>query len=176
MTLHRNKLGILLIGDHAETVGRLQAELQIIGTHCRLRTIGAGTSALAYLRRTSPYADVSMPDLIFFDFCEPQSRYYRLLEEIKADASLSQIPLVLLTSNESGKLLTEKYEEAHRYTIFSPVRLPKFLSAMDSMDQSRFLNAVRLCDQLGFVLVQLPKTVIAGRRHLGSGYGQAATA
>lgn len=156
MTAQSNRPNLLLIEDFPEMAGHLREELKAAHLECRLHIVGAGTTALSYLRRTKPYGDAPVPDLILFDFSEPKTRFFKLLDELKSDPELSEKPLVLLTSDKSEEMLTKRYEEKDQCTIFSPVGLESFLQSMQSLDLRRFLHAIQLIEQLGHVLVRLP--------------------
>lgn len=147
---------ILLIHDCAENVKSVKKAVASAKVSCCLRTVGAGVSTLAYLRRRPPYSDAPDPDLILFDLSDPQARNYKLLDAIKADRKLSAKPIVLLTSDHSEVELTAKYEKRRKCAMFSPLRLESFLRSMKSLNVDRYLRAVQYIEQFGFVLARMP--------------------
>lgn len=147
---------ILLIDDSAENVRSVQGAMSAIRFDCSLRTIGAGIGTMAYLRRKCPYADAPDPDLILFDLSDPQSRYFKLLDAIRADEKLASKPIVILTNDAAQEKLAAKYGSRQDSTMFSPLELDKFLGTMKSLEPKRFLGAVQQLEKFGLVQVRLP--------------------
>lgn len=58
-----------------------------------------GEEALAYLRNLAEQQPSEMPQLIFLDLSLPGKHGLEVLSEMRQDASLSSIPVVILTSS-----------------------------------------------------------------------------
>src|SRR5262245_24416947 len=65
-----------------------------------LTIVKDGVEALAYLRKEGQYADAVRPDVILLDLNMPKKDGREVLEEIKKDANLKTIPVVILTTSE----------------------------------------------------------------------------
>jgi len=159
MATDRERVNILLVEDCCSNVSLVRKALEACRTRCRLQTVGVGDNTLSYLRKASPYAEAPTPDLVFFDVSDARRESLEVLEQIKSDAALAPIPLVLLidagSENDLQKLCIDRTDQ----TMFSPIGLVSFLKAMNSFRPDRFLDSVRLIESLGFVLVSLPEAL-----------------
>lgn len=161
MASDRERMNLLLIEDRSSNVRLVRKSLESSRTRCRLQTVGAGSDTMNYLRRVEPYAAAPIPDLVLFDLSDIRPESTRLLKQIKADKDSSGIPIVLLIDAESEDAAQMLCAESRDRTMFSPIDLDSFFRAMNSFRPDRFLNAVKLIESLGFVLVTLPSTVPA---------------
>src|SRR4051812_12055297 len=99
MTRHSQPIDILLVEDNPGDV-RLTREAMIDArVHNELHVVSDGMQALAYLRREPPYAEACRPDLVLLDLNLPKKGGLEVLGEIKADANLRRIPVVILTTS-----------------------------------------------------------------------------
>ena len=64
---------------------------------------------VACLRKEGDHADSPHPDLIILDLNMPKKNGWEVLEEMKADAGLSSIPVVILTSTTAEQGLLHDY-------------------------------------------------------------------
>ncbi len=67
----------------------------------QLSVVNDGVNALAFLRREGGYADAPRPDLILLDLNLPKMAGHEVLEQIKSDADLQRIPVVVLTTSDA---------------------------------------------------------------------------
>ncbi len=63
-----------------------------------LQAVEDGIEALDYLYRLGIYADAPRPDLILLDLKLPRKDGSAVLMEIRADAKLKSVPVIILTS------------------------------------------------------------------------------
>jgi len=156
----RQRLNILLIEDSPRRLNLVRSALEDANTRCRLHTVGASRDAVKYLRQEAPYGDAPKPDLVLFDFSQPERRYLKLIEELKSTEEVAKMPFALLTRPDSEELLEQKYEPTADCVMFSPIALADFLKTMNTLRIDRFMNAVALIADLGFVLVRAPEEFV----------------
>jgi len=102
-----------------------------------------GVEAMAYLRREPPYQDASRPDLILLDLNLPRMSGREVLVEVKSDASLKAIPVVILTTSTSPADVRGSYDQYANLYINKPVDLTRFLEVIRQLDDF-FISVVRL--------------------------------
>ena len=153
-------IDILLISDAAERATMVREVLDATRPNCRLHTIGAGHSSLGYLRQEGAYKKAPKDDLILFDLVEPTSADIRLLRRIKADRKLGAIPIVLLTTAESEEVIAVLTDNPHNQIMFSSIDLQRFMETMGSIRRERFLSALQLIENLGYIPVRMPQPVV----------------
>jgi CheY-like chemotaxis protein len=115
-------------------------------------TVRDGEEALNYLFRRGPFAGRTdgNPAVILLDLKMPKVDGLQVLKEVKADESLRQIPIVMLTSSREEQDLVDSYRLGANAYVVKPV------------DFGRFVDAVR---QLGmfWAVVNEPPPGSAGR-------------
>src|SRR5260221_4763729 len=94
-------LEILMVEDNPADV-RLTREAFMEGKILSaLHVVRDGVEAMAYLRRLEPFGEVAKPDLILLDLNLPRKDGREVLAEIKEDADLRRIPVVILTTSQA---------------------------------------------------------------------------
>ena len=88
-----------------------------------------GADALERLR-----APGDLPDLIILDLNLPKKDGRAVLREIKADARLRHIPVVVLSSSEAARDLTDAYELQASCFVTKPADLDDFLAAVKGIE------------------------------------------
>lgn len=112
--------------DHAELVRRA---LKRLPNGCDLHQVGDGAEALAFLSRTGQFANPQRsprPHVVLLDVRLPRLDGFELLEQVRAVASLRDLPVIMFSTS----------------------------AAEGDLDRARELGAteylVKPCDSLGF--------------------------
>lgn len=108
-----------------------------------LHVVEDGEQALAFLRRVDKYADSPRPDVILLDLNLPKKSGREVLEEIKADETLRQIPVVVLTVSQAEEDVLKAYDLKANCYITKPVDLEQFLKIVRSIENF-WLQIVKL--------------------------------
>lgn len=108
-----------------------------------LNVVEDGDQALDYLYRRGNYADCLRPDVIFLDLNLPKKSGHEVLEEIKADENLRQIPVVILSSSEAERDIQRSYDLHANCFVTKPVDLEQFLGVI-KMIEGFWLTIVKL--------------------------------
>jgi len=93
---------VLLVEDNLGDAKLVIEFLGEAGLPFRIRVVRDGNEALLYLRRVGGYEQAAMPELILLDLRLPKRSGHEVLEEVKADPELACIPVIVLTSSDSG--------------------------------------------------------------------------
>ena len=138
-----NAIQILLVEDNAGDA-RLTVEAFKEGRVLNnLTVVHDGVEALAYLRRQEPFPDAVTPDLILLDLNLPRKDGRQVLAEIKADARLMKIPVVVLTTSGAQDDIAHAYGSHANCYITKPVDLDQFLRVINSIE-TFWLSLVKL--------------------------------
>lgn len=119
-----------------------------------LHSVTHGDAALDFLYRRGAHTDAPRPDLILLDLNLPGLDGRSVLAEVKEDAVLKVIPIVVLTSSEAEADILKAYEAHANCFISKP------------LDFAGFLKVVSSIENFWFTVVRLPS----------SPFGQAAAA
>ncbi|AFC45314.1 MULTISPECIES: response regulator [Mycobacterium] len=109
----------------------------------RLHVAHDGEEGLNYLYRRGEFADAPRPDLILLDLNLPKYDGRQLLEKIKSDPELAQIPVVVLTTSSAEEDILKSYKLHANAYVTKPVDLDQFMKAVRQIDEF-FVQVVRL--------------------------------
>jgi CheY-like chemotaxis protein len=109
----------------------------------QLSVVNDGVDALKYLRREDSYADASRPDLILLDLNLPRMSGHEVLANIKSDADLQRIPVVILTTSDAEEDVLRSYRLHANAYVKKPVDFERFLGVVRQIDDF-FVSVVKL--------------------------------
>jgi two-component system response regulator len=134
---------VLLVEDDAgdELMTREAFEDNRIGN--RLHVVRDGREALDYLYRLGGYADAPRPGLVLLDLNLPRVDGRQVLEKIKADPDLADIPVVVLTTSSAEEDILRSYNLHANAYVTKPVDLDRFVAAIRTIDDF-FVTVVKL--------------------------------
>ena len=101
---------ILLVEDNPGDVRLTQEVFKEAKILNHLNLVGDGVEAMAFLRREGGYADVVRPDIVLLDLNLPRRSGRDVLEEMKGDPALRNIPIVILTTSRAEQDVLNAYE------------------------------------------------------------------
>ena len=134
---------ILLVEDNPADVRLTQEALREGKVRNNLHVARDGEEALAFLRRQGKYADSPRPDLVLLDLNLPRRDGREVLGDIKDDAELKTIPVVVLTTSSAETDILRSYSLHANCYITKPVDLDQFVTVVKSIDDF-WLTVVRL--------------------------------
>jgi two-component system, chemotaxis family, response regulator Rcp1 len=106
--------------------------------------VGDGVEAMAFLRRQGKYATVPRPNLIFLDLNMPRKDGREVLREVKSDADLRRIPVVVMTSSQAEEDIARAYDQHANCYVRKPI------------DFEQFHKVVKTLENFWFTTVELP--------------------
>ncbi len=131
--IHTRPVELLLVEDSPGDVRLTMEALKEGRVINNLTVVHDGEEAIALLRRQGKYANAARPDLILLDLNLPRKSGLELLAEIKADPSLQQIPVVVLTTSRAEQDILRTYELHANCYIVKPVDLDQFIDVVQSI-------------------------------------------
>lgn len=109
----------------------------------RLSVVSDGVDALAYLRKEGEFSTAVTPDLILLDLNLPRRDGREVLAEIKNDAMLCHIPVVVLTTSAAEEDILRSYRLHANAYVTKPVDFDTFISVVRQIDDF-FVTVVKL--------------------------------
>ena len=109
-----------------------------------VHTVEDGEELMDFLRRRGAYGDAPRPDVILLDLNMPRMDGREALEQIKSDASLRKIPVVVLTTSEADQDIVQTYDLGVNAFVTKPV-------TFDGL-----VNAIKVMSDFWFEIVRLP--------------------
>jgi CheY-like chemotaxis protein len=140
-----NVIDVLLVEDDPGDALMTQEAFEHHKIRNSLHIVKDGVEALEFLRREGQYENAPRPGLILLDLNLPRKDGREVLSEVKADAELRSIPVVVLTTSEAEEDVLRSYSLYANAYVTKPV------------DFDRFIEVVRQIDDFFVTVVKLPR-------------------
>ena len=141
---------ILLVEDNEGDARLTREALRDCKIRNALHHVWDGEKAIDFLRRGGEYADAPRPDLILLDLNLPRMDGGEVLAEIKEDAELKRIPVVILTTSSFDADILRSYNLHANCFVTKPI------------DMVEFLKVVAAIEDFWLTIVALPAAQAAG--------------
>jgi CheY-like chemotaxis protein len=126
---------ILLAEDNANDVELTLAALRGQRVVNTITVVRDGAEALDYLYRRGSFAarPPGAPALMLLDLKMPKVDGLEVLRQVKSDATLKSIPVVVLTSSREEQDLVQTYNLGVNAYVVKPVGFGEFLTAVKTI-------------------------------------------
>jgi CheY-like chemotaxis protein len=130
---------ILLVDDSPDDVLLIRLALARAGLTHKLMVVADGEKALLYLRGDSPFADreaFPLPKLLLLDLAMPRMGGFEVLEWIRHQPELRQIPAIVLTGSALVADSKRAYELGASSFVTKPSDLTELTLALKEVAQA----------------------------------------
>lgn len=134
---------ILLVEDSKGDVGLIEEVFEDAKIRNNLRVVEDGEEAILYLRGEGKFSGVSRPDIILLDLNLPKKDGREVLEEVKNDEDLKNIPVVVLTTSQAEADILKSYNLHANAYVTKPVDFDQFIKVVKSIEDF-WLEVVKL--------------------------------
>ena len=124
---------ILFVEDSLMDARLAISALEKGGVRHRMTLVRDGEEALNFLQRTGIFAQAPRPDLILLDLRLPKVDGIDVLNAIRSDYGLSDIPVVIMTVSESVRDRRACEQLQVDAYVTKPINLKKFLSLVKEL-------------------------------------------
>ncbi|HEX2309295.1 MAG TPA: response regulator [Vicinamibacterales bacterium] len=126
---------ILLVEDSPEDFETTRRAFRRAGLRNPMLHCATGDDALDFLHRRGRYtaATAPRPGIILLDLNLPGTDGRAVLAEIKAEAGLSEIPVVVLTTSADDRDVEACYQAGANSYVQKPVNLDAFMVAIQRL-------------------------------------------
>lgn len=124
----KKALDILLIEDDIDDVDLLKDALLENNVHYQMEVIMEGDKVFNYLQKLE-----TLPEIIVMDLNLPKTDGKEILQEIKSSFSLTQIPIVVLTTSSSKEDIDYCNKMGISKFITKPATIDGWNSTIDSI-------------------------------------------
>jgi two-component system, response regulator len=132
-----NAIEILLVEDDPDDASLTMRALRKHKLAENIELVTDGAQALDFLFSKGDYAareaNPSPPKVVFLDLKLPKINGLQVLRELKADARLRSVPVVVLTSSSEERDLREAYQLGVNSYIVKPIDFNQFLGAVGEL-------------------------------------------
>lgn len=134
---------LLLVEDNPGDADLTRETLEGSRLPLDIQVVSDGAMAVDYLHRRHPFGTAKTPDLVLLDLNLPKLDGRAVLAEIKDDADLSRIPVIVLSSSDAESDVVASYELGANCFVTKPTGLEAFRSVVRSVEDF-WLNLVKL--------------------------------
>jgi CheY-like chemotaxis protein len=135
---------VLLVEDDPGDVLMTREAFEHYRIRNTLHVVGDGEQAMQFLRQAGEYTSMPRPGLILLDLNLPRRNGLEVLADVKSDAELLSIPVVVLTTSQAEEDILRSYALHANAYISKPV------------DFDRFNDVIRQINKFFLTLVELP--------------------
>lgn len=135
---------ILLVEDNPVDILITRQALQDGKVYNRLHVVEDGEEAMDFLHREGKFVQAPRPDVVLLDLNLPKKSGMEVLAEMRRDAELALIPVVVLTTSEAEADILESYQLHANCFITKPV------------DMEQFTEVIKKIEGFWFTIVKLP--------------------
>jgi chemotaxis family two-component system response regulator Rcp1 len=121
---------ILLVEDNPADVRLAREAFKNSQVQSVLNVVKDGMEAMSFLRQEGNYSEAGTPDLILLDLNLPRKDGREVLAEIKGDAGLKRIPVVIFTTSRAERDIGTCYDLNANCYIVKPADLDEYFRAI----------------------------------------------
>lgn len=124
----------LLVEDNVGDVLLTKRAVSRMASPVDLSVAIDGVDALSFLRKEGRYTQAPRPQLILLDLHLPRKDGRQVLREVKADADLRTIPIIILTTSSAPADIKNAYELHANGYLSKPVGFEGFVQMLDAVN------------------------------------------
>ncbi|MCF7920834.1 MAG: response regulator [Candidatus Cloacimonetes bacterium] len=129
---------ILIVDDDQGDIDLTLEVLEVSKMKLNINVVKDGVECMNFLHKTGNYKNSPTPDLIFLDLNMPRKDGRVTLQEIKADADLRKIPVVILTTSNADVDIVGTYTSGANCYVKKPVGLEEFQQVLQAVENFWF--------------------------------------
>ena len=133
-----SSLHILLVEDDVVDIKSIKRALAKLELNVEMHVVCDGTEAIKFLRREGAYDSLPsyrQPHLIVADLNMPKMNGHELLEALKSDETLRQIPFLVLTTSDDARDVERSYALGAAGYVIKPLDSASFTKAIGVIEQ-----------------------------------------
>ena len=133
-----HQIEILLAEDNEFDVHVTEAAFRDALVSNRVNWVSDGEAAISFLKRLGEHSQAPRPDLILLDLNLPKMNGFQVLEAIKADPLLKNIPVVVVSGSSRESDISRAYELQASAFVVKPLEVDEYFAAIRSLKQLWF--------------------------------------
>jgi len=129
-----SEINILLVEDNEGDIILTTEAFKDMRLENNLSIVKDGEEALRFLKKEDPYGSAPRPQLILLDINLLGIDGKQLLDIIKKDDELKDIPVVMLTCSEDDLDISDCYDKHVNWYITKPIDYDKYNKVMQEIE------------------------------------------
>ncbi len=133
--MNHRTVDVLLVEDSRADADLVREAIEGGKLIVNLNVVRDGEEAMDYLRRQGRFHGAPRPDLVLLDLNLPKKDGREVLREVKADADLCLIPIVVLTTSSADEDILQSYQLHANAYIAKPVEFESFVKIVNQVTE-----------------------------------------
>ncbi len=129
---------VLLVDDNPADIALVQEALAQTKRQSKISSVADGEQAVAFLFRRGSYANQVRPNLVILDLNLPKKDGRAVLKEVKSDADLRKIPVIIFSSSQANDDIAKSYQLGANCYVSKPVNLKSYFATLQSIEEFWF--------------------------------------
>ena len=129
-----SEVNILLVEDNEGDIILTTEAFKDMKLENKIDVVRDAEEALRFLKKQDQFAEAVTPQLILMDINLPGMDGKQLLDIIKKDEELKEIPVVMLTSSDTDADISECYDKHVNWYITKPIDYDKYTKVMHEIE------------------------------------------
>jgi two-component system, chemotaxis family, response regulator Rcp1 len=129
-----NEVHILLVEDNEGDIILTTEAFRDMQLQNEVSVVKDGEEALRFLKKQGEHSAAATPQLILMDINLPGMDGKQLLNIIKSDEQLKEIPVVMLTCSDTDADISECYDKQVNWYITKPIDYDKYTKVMHEIE------------------------------------------
>ncbi len=131
----RKILDLLLVEDNPGDIVLFRECFKRLKVPHRLHAALDGEEALLFLEHGEKFRDSPRPDLILMDLTLPRMDGLELLQKVKSNAHLRQIPVIVFTGSAAERDISRSYDLHANCYITKPAELKDLAAVVEAIER-----------------------------------------
>ena len=129
-----NQVHILLVEDNEGDIILTTEAFKDMKLENKISVVRDGEEALRFLKKQDEHIDAPTPQLVLMDINLPGIDGKQLLDIIKKDEELKEIPVVMRTCSDTDADISECYDKHVNWYITKPIDYDKYTKVMHEIE------------------------------------------
>lgn len=131
--MEKKTIHILLVEDNEGDIVLTQEAFEDSNINPHVSVVRNGKEALDFLCKREQFAGVDRPDLILLDINIPIYNGHEVMDKIRIDPDLKEIPIIILTTSSSDKDKSRAQKNGCKRYFLKPMDMATFYKIVDEI-------------------------------------------
>lgn len=131
---------VLVVDDNEADVYLTTTALRDARISNNVHVVADGEQAIAFLNHEGTYAYAPSPDLVLLDLNLPKKDGFEVLEEMRADAHLRNVPVIVVSGSARAIDIAHAYDLQIVGYLVKPLNVDEYFKAIRALEELWFHN------------------------------------
>jgi len=127
---------VLLVEDSPLHAALFKEAIKSVNQLQLLAVAKDGEEAMHFLRRDHDSGKAERPDLVILDLQMPKMNGHEVLQEVRRDADLKDLPIVMMSTSNDQQDITDAYKFGADKFVSKPSGVPELTQTLESISRS----------------------------------------